>query len=283
MDGANGLLTTRVSTHVNILSISAIVFYIAAAFSQVRFLTDVSSHPAQKWLLPFGGVAVTLHAVVLYYSMVSSIGVNLGIFNAASLVTWVIALLLLISILRKPVENLTVILFPLAALTIGFDNFFHTERILAADKAFGVKLHIFSSIIAYSLLTIAVLQATFLAIQDNYLHNKHPSWVMKHLPPLQVMEQLFFQVMGAGFFLLTVSLVSGFIFIQDIFGQHLVHKTVLSLVAWAMFAVLLWGHIRYGWRGRKFIRWNLLSFLMLMLAYFGSKLVLELILQIRLY
>ncbi len=276
------IIANKVSIHVNILNFSAILFYVAATFSQIRFLTDVSSYPTKKWLLPFGVIAVTLHAFILYNSMVNVVGINLGIFNAASLVTWVIALLLLLSVLHKPVENLAVILFPLAALTIGFDNFFHTERILAADKAFGVKLHIFSSILAYSLLTIAVLQAIFLAIQDNYLHNKHPSWVMKHLPPLQVMEHLFFQVMGIGFLLLTISLVSGFLFIQDIWEQHLVHKTVLSLIAWGMFSILLWGHLRYGWRGRKFIRWNLLSFIILMLAYFGSKLVLELILQVTL-
>ncbi|MGH8472324.1 MAG: cytochrome C assembly family protein, partial [Gammaproteobacteria bacterium] len=99
------------------------------------------------------------------------------------------------------------------------------------------------------------------------------------LPPLQTLEGLMFQHIGAGFFLLSLSLMSGMMFLNDIFAQHLVHKTVLSLVAWLVFAVLLFGRWRYGWRGRTAIRCTLGGFASLMLAYFGSKVVLELILH----
>ena len=98
------------------------------------------------------------------------------------------------------------------------------------------------------------------------------------LPPLQVQESLLFQLIGIGFFMLSLSLVSGVIFIDDIFAQHLVHKTALSLVAWVVFGVLLWGRWRHGWRGRTAIRWSLAGAVVLALAYFGSKLVLELVL-----
>ena len=84
---------------------------------------------------------------------------------------------------------------------------------------------------------------------------------------------------GVGFILLSVSLITGFIYLEDMFAQHLVHKTVLSIVAWIAFAVLLWGRYRFGWRGRKAIRWTLVGFAVLMLAYFGSKAVIELILH----
>lgn len=78
--------------------------------------------------------------------------------------------------------------------------------------------------------------------------------------------------------LLSLSLLSGWIFLEDLFAQHLVHKTLLSLVAWVVFGILLWGrHVR-GWRGSKAIRWTLAGFLLLMLAFFGSKLVREFIL-----
>jgi len=92
------------------------------------------------------------------------------------------------------------------------------------------------------------------------------------------MEHFLFQLIAAGFALLTLALFTGLIFVQNLFAQHLVHKTVLSLLAWLVFAVLLWGRWRFGWRGRTAIRWTLGGFASLMLAYFGSKLVLELIL-----
>jgi ABC-type uncharacterized transport system permease subunit len=85
-------------------------------------------------------------------------------------------------------------------------------------------------------------------------------------------------MIGVGFILLSLALVSGALFVQDLFAQHLVHKTVLSIVAWVVFAILLWGRQRFGWRGRTAIRWTLSGFFSLMLAYFGSKWVLEVVL-----
>jgi len=72
----------------------------------------------------------------------------------------------------------------------------------------------------------------------------------------------------------------GFAFLDDIFAQHLVHKTVLSMLAWVIFAFLLWGRYTYGWRGKKAIKLSLGGFVFLMLSYFGSKFVSELILQL---
>jgi ABC-type uncharacterized transport system permease subunit len=93
------------------------------------------------------------------------------------------------------------------------------------------------------------------------------------------MEFLLFQLIGAGFVLLSISLVSGFLFLENMFAQHLAHKTVLAILAWMVFAVLLIGRLRHGWRGQTAIRWTLGGFLSLMLAYFGSKMVLEWILD----
>jgi ABC-type uncharacterized transport system permease subunit len=99
------------------------------------------------------------------------------------------------------------------------------------------------------------------------------------MPPLQTMEALLFQIIAVGELLLSVALLSGFVYLEDIFAQHLMHKTVLSIFAWLVFAVLLWGRWRLGWRGKLAIRWTLAGFVALMLAYFGSKFVLELVLQ----
>jgi ABC-type uncharacterized transport system permease subunit len=94
------------------------------------------------------------------------------------------------------------------------------------------------------------------------------------------MESLLFGFIWAGWVLLSMSLISGWIFVENLFAQHLVHKTLLACLAWIVFSVLLWGRNRLGWRGHQAIRWTLAGFCLLMLAYFGSKLVREYILHI---
>ncbi|HLA31971.1 MAG TPA: cytochrome c biogenesis protein CcsA, partial [Pseudomonas sp.] len=116
--------------------------------------------------------------------------------------------------------------------------------------------------------------------QDHQLKHKHPSGLIKNFPPLQTMESLLFGFLWGGWLLLSLSLLSGALFINDLFAQHLAHKTILSCFAWVVFGVLLWGRHQLGWRGHKAIRWTLAGFCLLMLAYFGSKLVREFILHI---
>ena len=133
--------------------------------------------------------------------------------------------------------------------------------------------------LAYSLLTLASVQAILLAIQDDHLRRRQTGGFIRALPPLQTMESMLFEMIGAGFVLLTLALISGFAFLEDMFAQHLVHKTVLSTLAWLVFGSLLIGRFRYGWRGKTAIIWTLTGFVILILAYFGSKAVLELVLQ----
>jgi ABC-type uncharacterized transport system permease subunit len=90
---------------------------------------------------------------------------------------------------------------------------------------------------------------------------------------------LLFRVIAAGFALLTLTLLTGALFVGNLFGQHLVHKTVLSIVAWLVFGVLLYGRWRFGWRGRRAVNLTLIGMAVLVLAFFGSKFVLELILH----
>lgn len=263
----------------NALSLSAIILYIIAAISQLRLLLQNFTITSQKHLLLLlGSFAVILHGILLYQNIFTIQGLNLGFFNSASLIAWVTVILLLLSF-TKPVENLVILLFPLAAVTIGLENYFQTERLLSADQSLGVNVHVISSILAYSLFTISALQSLFLAIQEQRLHNHRPGWIIRRLPPLQVMEALLLQLVELGVLLLSISLITGAIFLENIFQQHLIHKTVLSTIAWFIYIILLWGRWQYGWRGRTLIFWNLIGFFTLMLAYFGSKLVLELILH----
>ena len=231
-------------------------------------------------IVAVGLIAGIAHALAIYHAIHSAGGINLGFFNALSLEGWLIALLMTLAATRQPVENLGVALYPLALLSLLAMVGFQADEILPIEPGSPLQIHILLSIGAYGVLTIAAVQAGALAIQDRSLRNHQPGGLIRALPPLRVMEDLLFHLIGVGFALLTMALLTGIIFLEDIFAQHLVHKTVLSMIAWALFAVLLWGRIRHGWRGRKAIRWTLGGFVILLLAYFGSKAVLELILKV---
>jgi len=224
-------------------------------------------------------VAAILHALLLSRTILVPTGLNLGFFNALSFTGWLVALVLISSALLRPIESLGVILLPFSASTLLLGLIFPSQRIVVDSTHWPLEIHILLSILAYALLTLAAVQALLIAVQDRRLRSRHPGGFMRALPPLVTMEVLLFQMIGVGFVLLSLALLTGFLFLKDIFAQHLVHKTVLSTAAWTVFAVLLWGRWYYGWRGRMAIRWTLSGFLALMLSYFGSKLVLELLLQ----
>ena len=103
--------------------------------------------------------------------------------------------------------------------------------------------------------------------------------MLSAFPPLAVMERLLFQLIGAGFALLSATLLTGVVFVEDLFAQHLAHKTVLSIAAWVVFGMLLAGRWRWGWRGRRAVRLTLAGMGLLLLAFVGTKFVLEIVLQ----
>ena len=172
-----------------------------------------------------------------------------------------------------------IIVFPFGALSLALRELNPEAHYLTNTLSAGLEFHILISILAYSMLSIAVVQAILLYIQDHQLRHKHPGGLIHALPPLETMENLLFSMIGLGFVTLTLSLLSGLFYLDDIFAKEHVHKTVLSFGAWLFFGILLWGRFQFGWRGRTAIRWTIIGFILLMLAYFGSKFVHELILQ----
>ena len=266
--------------HAQLIANLAIVLYLAASALLATRLAGYG--PTAHWprgsVLALGFLAVVLHAGVLLPNLLGGRGLNLGFFNASSLIALLTATLLLLTSLRKPVENLGIALLPIAAASLVLNLSHNPQPIVEKSLSWQIETHILLSVLAYSILGLAAFQALLLAIQNHQLHNHRPGGFVRALPPLQTMESLLFQMIGTGFILLSLSLFTGVLFLEDIFAQHLIHKTVLSLVAWCVFAGLLLGRKRHGWRGRKAIRWTLSGFAFLMLAYFGSKLVLELLL-----
>ena len=256
-------------------NIIAIVLYAASSLYAIsRF---ARSKPIDRnSLLILVGSALLFHGGGIYGLSAANTGVQLGFFSVSSLIFWVINLIVLMSSLKKTLHNLFILLSPLSVLAVA-------ASLLGRDAdialTYQLASHVILSILAYSLLTIATLQALLLAYQNHQLKHKHTIGSVRLLPPLQTMESLLFELLWAGEILLTLSILSGMWFLEDIFAQHLAHKTVFSIAAWCIYALLLWGRHRLGWRGYTAIRWTLGGFALLMLAYFGSKLVLELILQ----
>jgi len=265
----------------NLLPLIAAACYFTAGFSiGLRLFGGPEAWRPPRWAgLTIGFAGTAVHAVILYHGVDTAQGLNVGFFTAFSMVAWSVILMLLLSTLTKPVENLGIVLLPLAAIAVILELRFPTPHLLKEQATWGLGIHVLVSLLAYSLLTLASVQAILLAIQDHHLHNRHPGGFVRALPPLQTMEDVLFELIAVGFFLLSLALVSGFVFLEDMWAQHLVHKTLLSVVSWLVFAGLLWGRYRFGWRGRTAIRGTLIGFTFLVLAYFGSKAVLQLVLH----
>ena len=260
-------------------SLAAAFIYAAATLYQGLRLKQ-GAKADKRLLCLLGSLAVIAQAVALFGQLNRPIGLGLDFFSAASLISVAVITVTMIACARIPVENLLVLLFPLGLATVLLAQFAPTGTVQAIEEEPGIISHILLSILAYGMFTIAVFQALLLLLQDYQLKHKHPLGLIKNFPPLQTMESLLFGFLWAGWTLLSLSLISGWLFVENLFAQHLVHKTLLACLAWIVFSVLLWGRNRLGWRGHKAIRWTLGGFCLLMLAYFGSKLVREFILHI---
>jgi ABC-type uncharacterized transport system permease subunit len=181
---------------------------------------------------------------------------------------------------RSRMDGLQPLVLPLAAICALLPVLFPHSRLVAHFNATGFTLHFIAAMLAYSLFTLAALHAVFMSIAEAALHRRTPTPRLISLPPLLTMEALLFRVLQVAFLLLTMVLGSGVLFSEAIFGKPLVvdHKTVFGFISWGIFAILLIGRHFRGWRGRKALHWTLAGFMSLLLAYIGSRFVLEVVL-----
>ncbi|HWG11015.1 MAG TPA: cytochrome c biogenesis protein CcsA [Rhodanobacteraceae bacterium] len=259
----------------DLIALLACALYLAAAGALARPMLSEGAAP-KRAALAAGTLAVILHFAVLLGAHRGAL--DLHFFAALSVVAAVIAALTLIVNLARPVAALGVIVFPLAAMLLAIDQFLAPPTApLALD--WQIKLHVTLALIAFGLLAIAALLALLLAMQERALRARRLSGWLRVLPPLTLTESLMFRLIAAGFVLLTLALLSGVLFVHNLFTQDLVQKTVLSVLAWIVFGVLLIGRAAWGWRGRRAIYLTLAGMAVLLLAFFGSKFVLEMVLH----
>ncbi|RRC98683.1 phosphohydrolase [Amphritea balenae] len=255
-------------------AIIAIICYLTAAGLQWQVANGQSFN--SKLIKLAGLVALITHGYAAYLDLHRPEGIHLDFFSVGSLIGWLVAALVLLSSLRQKVDNLYIGIFPLAATALLF-NQLGIDTSTAKHYDGSLVVHILLSILAYSIFTLAAFQAILLSKQEYQLKHHKTRGLLRSLPPLQTMETLLFQMIWTGLILLTLSLVSGALVFEDLFAQHLIHKTVLSILAWLLYAILLIGRHFLGWRSHKAIRWTVGGFIVLMLSFFGSKFVVELL------
>lgn len=262
------------------LIFTAIILYCLSAFLIYKLNASLPSkeHNQQRWIsLAPALIALPLHAIVLRNNIYLVEGFNLNLYTASSLVSWLVSLQILSASIKRPIESLGLVMFPLSAISLILESSFMTTHVIEATM--GVQSHILISIVGYSLLMLGALQAVALAFQHHAIKNHRPTGLVKKFPPLNDMESFLFQILSISFAFLSFALLSGFLFFEDLFVQQLIHKTILSIIGWGALLTLLIGRFLFGWRGKTAIRWTFISFIFVLLAYFGSKIVLEIILK----
>ena len=260
----------------SLLSLFTIAFYLIFGAVQLVPLKIMrwKPHMLQQNIML---VALVLHAMLLYFGIDLPKGQNLTVFNLFSLGVWLLVLLVWAVSFFKSIELILVILLPFAVVSIALSEWVPGVYIIQAGASAGELFHILLSIFTVAVLCLAGFLAVALAIQERCLRANVTGFFIRKLPPLVAMEKLLFQVVTVGFVLLSLLLVSSFYFFYQVILQHyvLIPKIILVILAWVVFAILLLGRNRWGWRGRLAIYGTFFGVLLLVLVYLSSKILLE--------
>ncbi|MDR2241101.1 MAG: cytochrome c biogenesis protein CcsA [Zoogloeaceae bacterium] len=225
-------------------------------------------------------LALLLHGSVLYGELFGGGMMRFGFSVALSLMLWLAVLIYWVESFHARLEGLQPLALPLAGVCVLLPILFPGQHLLTNVDSTIFRVHFFIAMAAYSLFTLAALHAIIMAVAERRLHRGELTRPLTRLPPLLTMESLLFRLITIAFILLTLTLISGIAFSETLFGKALEfnHKTLLSILSWLIFAALLVGRYVWGWRGRKAVHWTLTGFVVLLLAYVGSRFVLEVVL-----
>jgi len=264
--------------HDKILLITAACYLVAVIMLYLAMAEGSKSKRTIAALLTLAGVILHVWAESQHWVIPTSPQVSLlNILSLCALVT--VAIPLGTYPLKNSLFDASLVALPLSVIILVGEGMITAPVLEITSTSGHITAHIFTSVIAFGALSIAGVYAIFIALIDHLLRQHSVNKLVRTLPALDKLEALLFHLIKAGFAVLTVSLVTGLVFVNDLFGQHLAHKTILSIFAWLVFALLLWGRWKKGWRGRVAVRMTLAGIALLLLSYFGSKLVLEILLE----
>jgi len=226
-------------------------------------------------------VPLLLHTWLLYRAVFGVDGMYLGVGTSVSVIIWLTVFIYWLGGFFNRLEGLQIFILGYASVLVLLPMIFPSVRPLSHTELAAFRLHLVIALLAYSLFTIASLQALMMAALERRLRRGNLPAYLRTLPPLLTMERMLFRIIAAGFLLLTLTLGSGMMFSEELFGRPLqfTHKVVFGIAAWCIFAALLAGRQIAGWRGRTALSWTLAGFFALVLAYIGSKFVIEVVLK----
>ena len=236
--------------------------------------------PMQRWERIAIAAALVIQGLGLHEGMFATGTLRFSFSLAVSLMLWLAVLIYWLESFQSRMDGMQPMVLPLAAISSMLPTVFPQTHEIGHANAFGFKVHFLTAMLAYSLFTLSALHALFMGFIEQKLHRRTINRHQASLPSILSMEALLFRMIGVAFVLLTVTLISGLFFSEQIFGKTLIfgHKTLFAFASWVIFAALLFGRHKYGWRGRIALRWTLTGFLLLILAYIGSRFVSEVLL-----
>jgi ABC-type uncharacterized transport system permease subunit len=223
-------------------------------------------------LFAAGGIGIQSQNL---YAMIFTVsGFNLSVANIVSMIGLEIAVISLIAAIEPTLRGISaglLIIGAFAAAATAPD----VATATTAALVWQIQVHVLISLLSYGLLTVGAIVAVYAMIQERRLQAGQLSTINSLFAPLETTENLLFGIAAAGFAGLLLAILSGLTFVDNLFAQHLVHKTTFSLLSLVVFGTLLGGRFLAGWRGTRAIKLYLGGFLLLCLAYFGARLVLE--------
>lgn len=226
------------------------------------------------------GIGLAVHGCGLFSNLMSPAGMHFSFALALSLMMWLAVLIYWLESFMARMEGMQPMVLPLAAACALLPALFPASHLVAHADATAFQFHFLTAMLAYSLLTLAALHAVFMGFTESRLHRRIVRRSLASLPSLMAMDSLLFRMLMLGFLLLTLAVGSGLFFSEQVFGKPLTfdHKTIFAIASWCIFATLLFGRHVWGWRGKRALRLTLAGFILLILAYFGSRFVVEVIL-----
>lgn len=263
----------------SLIAIASAILYTLAIATIVPGLSQQTQIKA-KLVFISAALAIIFHVWLLHGQIHSSSGgQNLSILNMASLVSLITSVVMSLAIFKARLWFLLPVVYGFSIISILASSFLPGTFITHFEGKMGLLIHITIALFAYVTLTIAALFAIQLAWLDYKLKNKKAMAINPNLPPLMKVERQLFNIILLGNGLLTLTLLSGFVFLDDMFARGSAHKSIFSFIAWVIYSILLWGHYQKGWRGKKVTWFAITGATLLTLAYFGSRFVREIILN----
>ncbi len=249
-------------------SILALLFYTLCTITITVCLFRHAVMPV-KLVISLAVSALLSHTLSLT-EIIGSHGIqNLSIFNVASLISLAIAAVMTLSTAKVKVWYLLPIVYSLAIINVAASHFLPSTQMSYFEERLGLLLHISLAIFAYATLTIALLYSVQITWLSTRLKDKKFDPLDPNIPPLMSVERQLFNVIVVGFLLLTSVLITGYIYLDNMIS----HKTVISVLAWLVYAVLLWGRFQMGLRGKNKTLLSAIGAGLLTLGYFGGRFI----------